>query len=191
MRNGISAKKWQQKWLYAVGKPKEYVAEVPGGIVQADTLDVRPLPGVVLKHFTARNVVFRLDVLTVHTRVTWRTASAFIDVLLDRMPFPVRDIQVHGGTELQDAFETECQKRGIRLFVLPPRSLKLNGHVERAQRIHAEGFCELTDRASTWSTSTKLGVRGNMSMIPFAHINLWVTLLPTDLSGSANTFERR
>ncbi len=109
MRNGISAKKWQQKWPYAVRKPKEYVAEVSGGIVQADTLDVRPLTGVVLKHFTARNGVSRWDVLAVHARVTWRTASAFIDVLLDRMPFPVRDIQVHVGSEVQDAFETECR----------------------------------------------------------------------------------
>ena len=39
----------------------------------------------------------------------------------------------------------ECQKRGIKLFVLPPRSPKLNGHVERAQRTHTEEFYEVTD----------------------------------------------
>ncbi len=33
----------------------------------------------------------------------------------------------------------------IRLFVLPPRSPKLNGHVERAQRTHTEEFYELYD----------------------------------------------
>ena len=42
-------------------KPKEYRATQPGDIVQVDTLDVRPLPGVVLKHFTARDVVCRWD----------------------------------------------------------------------------------------------------------------------------------
>ena len=31
------------------------------------------------------------------------------------------------------------------LFVLPPRSPKLNGHVERAQRAHTEGFHEVTE----------------------------------------------
>jgi hypothetical protein len=31
-------------------------------------------------------------------------------------------------------FETACQRLGIRLFVLPPRSPKPNGHVERMQR---------------------------------------------------------
>jgi len=35
--------------------------------------------------------------------------------------------------------------RGIKLFVLPPRSPELNGHVERAQRTHTEEFYEVTD----------------------------------------------
>ena len=143
--NHISARKSQRKRPYAVRKPKEYVATEPGDIVELDTLDIRPLPGLVLKHFTARDIVSRWDVLEAHTRASSHTASAFIDVLLRRMPFPVRAIQVDGGSEFQDAFEAECQKRGIKLFVLPPRSPKLNGHVERAQRTHTEEFYEVTD----------------------------------------------
>lgn len=50
-----------------------------------------------------------------------------------------------GGSEFQNVFEEECQRRGIKLFVLPPRSPKLNGHVERAQRTHTEEFYEVTD----------------------------------------------
>ena len=121
------------------------MAEAPGDIVEVDTLDMRPLPGVVLKHFTARDIVSRWDVLEAHSRATSRTASAFLDVLLERMPFPVRAIQVDGSSEFKDAFEAECQKKGIKLFVLPPRSPQLNGHVESAQRTHAEEFYELTD----------------------------------------------
>jgi len=143
--NHISARKRQWQRPYAVRKPKEYVAKEPGDIVEVDTLDVRPLPGVVLKHFTARDIISRWDVLEVHTRATSHTASRFIDTLLKRMPFPVKTIQVDGGSEFQDAFERECQRRGIKLFVLPPRSPKLNGHVERAQRTHTEEFYEVTD----------------------------------------------
>ena len=143
--NHISARKRQLKRPYAIRKPKEYVAKKPGDIVEVDTLDVRPLPGVILKHFTARDIISRWDVLEAHTRATSNTASGFIDVLLKRMPFPIQAIQVDGGSEFQDAFEEECQKRGIRLFVLPPRSPKLNGHVERAQRTHTEEFYEVTD----------------------------------------------
>ena len=113
--------------------------------MQVDTLDIRPLPGFVLKHFTARDVVSRCYVLEAHTRATSRTASAFIDVMLQRMRFPVKAIQVDGGSEFQDMFEVECQRRGIHLFVLPTRSPKLNGHVERAQRLRTEEFYELTD----------------------------------------------
>lgn len=35
-------------------------------------------------------------------------------------------------------FEQACQDRGIGLFVLPPKSPKLNGCVERAHRTHLE-----------------------------------------------------
>ena len=87
--NGISARKRHRPRPYAVRKPKEYQAREPGDIVQVDTLDVRPLPGVVLKHFTARDVVSRWDVLEVHTRATATTAKAFLDTLQDRLPFPL------------------------------------------------------------------------------------------------------
>jgi len=143
--NHISARKRQRQRPYAIRKPKEYEAKEPGDIVEVDTLDVRPLPGVVLKHFTARDIISRWDVLEAHTRASSHTASSFIDTLLKRMPFPIRAIQVDGGSEFQDTFEEECQKRGIKLFVLPPRSPKLNGHVERAQRTHTEEFYEVTD----------------------------------------------
>ena len=112
----------------------------PGDLVQVDTLDVRPLPGVILKHFTARDVVSRWDVVEVRTRATANTATDFLSTLQARMPFPVRAIQVDGGSEFQAGFEQACQERGLRLFVLPPRSPKLNGAVERAQRTHTEEF---------------------------------------------------
>ena len=90
--NHISARKRQWQRPYAVRKPKQYVAKEPGDIVEVDTLDIRPLPGVVLKHFTARDIISRWDVLEVHTRATSHTASGFIDTLLKRMPFPVKTI---------------------------------------------------------------------------------------------------
>ena len=141
----ISVRKRQRQRPYAVRKPKDYLAKEPGDIVEVDTLDVRPLPGVVLKHFTARDIISRWDVLEAHSRATANIASGFIDILLKRMPFPIKAIQVDGGSEFQDTFEEECQRRDIKLFVLPPRSPKLNGHVERAQRTHAEEFYEVTD----------------------------------------------
>ena len=110
--------------------------------MQLDTLDVRPSAGHVLKHFTARDVISRWDVLELAAAATARTATRALDALLERMPFPVRAIQGDGGSEFMAEFEAACQARGLPLFVLPPRSPKLNGSVERAQRTHTEEFYE-------------------------------------------------
>ena len=98
-----------------------------------------------MKHFTARDIISRWDVLEAHTRATSNPASGFIKTMLERMPFPIRAIQIDGGPEFQDVFEETCRRKGMKLFVLPPRSPKLNGHVERAQRTHTEEFYDITD----------------------------------------------
>ena len=125
IRNHISARKRPQSRPYAVRKPKEYVPLVPGDIVQVDTMDVRPLPGVAFKHFAARDFVSRWDVFEVSSRATAPSAARFITSIVSRMPFKVKAIQVDGGSEFQSIFEETCQRMGIRLFVLPPRSPKL------------------------------------------------------------------
>src|SRR3990172_1618177 len=144
---------WQRprpfKRPYGIRKPKEYLARAPGDLVQVDTADIRPLPGVVFKHFTARDVLTRWDVLEVRSRATAKAAAGFLDTLLSWMPFPVKAIQVDGGSEFMDQFERACQEQSIRLFVLPPRSPKLNGHVERAQRTHQEEFYQVVDLPDT------------------------------------------
>jgi putative transposase len=141
----ISTRQRRRQRPYAVRKPRQYQPSLPGELVELDTLDIRPLPGVSLKQFTARDVVSRWDILTVHHKATAAAAARFIDTLQARMPFPIHAFQVDGGSEFYADFETECQRRGIRLFVLPPKSPKLNGAVERAQRTHTEEFYEIYD----------------------------------------------
>ena len=143
--NHVSARKRLRSRPYAIRKPKEYMAREPGDIVQLDTLDVRPLPGVVLKQFTARDVVSRWDVLGASTKATATSAARFIESIRERMPFDVKAFQIDGGSEFQGVFEEACEQYGIKLFVLPPRSPKLNGYVERANRTHTEEFYEVTD----------------------------------------------
>jgi len=145
VKNHISARKRLLKRPFAIRKPKDYEVTQPGDLVQLDTLDIRPLPGVVLKHFTARDIISRWDMVEVYSRATAHTAARFLDKLERCMPFPLTAIQVDGGSEFEAVFEEECQRRGIRLFVLPPRSPKLNGYVERAHRTHTEEFYEVTD----------------------------------------------
>jgi transposase InsO family protein len=141
----VSAGKRRKLRPYAQRKPKDYAARQPGDLVELDTLDLRPLPGVNFKHFTAHDVMSKWDVLGVCRRATATNAALFLSDMEQRMPFPIKAIQIDGGSEFEAIFEAECQKRGIKLFVLPPRSPKLNGGVERAHRTHTEEFYEITD----------------------------------------------
>jgi len=135
--------KRHKKRPFALRKPKNYVVQLPGDLVQIDTLDVSLIPDKHFKHFTARDMTSRWDVLQVCKRATARNASLFLDTVQERMPFHVKAVQVDGGSEFMAEFEQACQEKGIRLFVLPPRSPKLNGCVERAHRTHGEEFYQV------------------------------------------------
>jgi transposase InsO family protein len=144
-RRAVSASRRRLLRPYGVRKPREYVPTQPGDLVQVDTVDLRPLPGVLLKQFTAIDVVSRWGVAAVRTRATATTATDFLTILQARLAAPLHAVQVDGGSEFMADFEQACQQRGIRLFVLPPRSPKLNGHVERLNRTATEEFWECYD----------------------------------------------
>ncbi len=117
---------------YATRVPKDKrTPKYAGEVIQLDTVHLRPLPGLERRQFTAVDVVSRCAVVGVRSQATAGTAAAFLDELVARMPFPVRAIQVDGGSEFMAAFETACQARDIALYVLPPWSPKLNRRVER------------------------------------------------------------
>ena len=142
-RGWVTVRKRPMPRPYAGRKPREYPVRKAGDPVYVDTMDVRPLPGVVFKHFTARDMVSRWDVVQAHPRATAEAAAQFVDSLMARMPFRVKAIQVDGDSEFRGEFEQACARRHVQLFILPPRSPKLNGRVERAHRTHAEEFYEL------------------------------------------------
>jgi putative transposase len=79
-------------------------------------MGVRPLPVVVTKRFTAKDVVSRWDVVEAHIRASSAAATGYIHtvLVLARMPFPIRAIQVYGGSEFKADvdFEEECQSLG-------------------------------------------------------------------------------
>jgi transposase len=104
-RRAISTKRRMQR-PYAVRKPKDYIPVCPGDLVQVDTLDIRPVAGVVLKQFTARDVISKWDVIEARYRATAYTAKEFVNTLQRRMPFPIKAIQVDGDSALLRRFRT-------------------------------------------------------------------------------------
>lgn len=149
LREPRRLRRWR-RWLprpHAQRLPQGYRVQQPGDLVQVDTLDIAVLPNVRRKQFTARDMVSRYDVVEVYGRATAHTATAFLELLVQRTPFAIRALQIDGGSEFRGAFEAACAARRLPLFVVPPHSPKLQSHVERAQRTYREEFYQVWEVA--------------------------------------------
>jgi transposase InsO family protein len=139
-RGAVRGKVKRHPRPFAIRKPKDYPVEHPGDLLQVDTMELHVETGKIKQQFTAVDLVSRAAVIDLHTAATASLAVAFLDRIAEQFPAPVRAIQVDGGSEFMAEFEATCQARSIRLFVLPPRSPKLNGVVERTHRSCREEF---------------------------------------------------
>lgn len=131
LRNKTKRKRLVRRW-YARRLPKGLKSREPGELVQVDTMTLNLFAGFGFKQFTAYCPVARWTVADVYRSATSRHASDFLKKMILEMPFVVRGIQVDGGSEFMKYFEETCAHLGLKLYVLPPRSPKLNGSVERA-----------------------------------------------------------
>lgn len=145
LRKGTRHAPRKHKRAYARRLPKHTKPTNPGEIVQVDTVHINLVPGKSIRHFTGYCPVAKWTVAEARNRATAAAASLFLDKLQADMPFTVKAIQVDGGSEFMAEFETECEQRNIKLYVLPPRSPKLNGGVERCNGAWRYEFYACTD----------------------------------------------
>jgi transposase InsO family protein len=134
-----------QRRPHAIRKPKDHVITHPGDLVQIDTLDVAIAPNRRLLQLSAVDVVSRWSAAEVRSGKAALTMRDSVIRMQQRLPFAIQAIQIDGGSEFKAEFESYCQEQGIRLFVLPPRSPKLNGMVERLQRTYRDEFYACVD----------------------------------------------
>lgn len=106
---------------------------VPGEMIQVDHMTVNKHT-LLLKHFQAWDPISKYAHAEVYRTATSTNAANFLDRLQQSLPFPVRSIQVDGGSEFMKDFEAACQTKGIPLYVLPPKRPQYNGGVERMNR---------------------------------------------------------
>ena len=81
------------------------------------------------------------------SNATAASAARFLDKLVRQAPFSVEAVQVDGGSEFMAEFEAACGDRNITLAVLPPKSPKQNGRVERMQATLRNEFYNVQDTA--------------------------------------------
>lgn len=130
---------------HAVRKPKGYAIDQPGDLVQIDTVDVAIAAGQRFMQLSLVDVVSRWIAAEARRGKAAVTMRESLEQMRARLPFALKAIQIDGGSEFKAEFEAYCQDKGIRLFVLPPRSPKLNGMVERLQRSCRDEFYACVD----------------------------------------------
>ena len=145
VRLAREARKRRRKPRYAIRRPPGYQVNDPGDLVQVDTLQIKFRNGQIRYQFSARDAITRWDIGRAYSVASSQTAAAFLEYLEKKFPFAVRAIQIDGGSEFKKDFERLCQEHRIRLFVIPPRSPKLQGYVERSNRTYREEFYEVED----------------------------------------------
>jgi hypothetical protein len=118
-RGGTGKARRRARRPYARRKPRSYDASQPGDLVQVDTLTVTLGPGEVVKHFSAVDLYTRFSLAEVHTRATANLAASFLAHLIASTPFPVKAIQVDGGSEFMA--ERKLALRAERRSLLPIR----------------------------------------------------------------------
>ena len=123
-------------------------ARRPGEAVQVDTLSAALCPGKTVRHFSAVDRLSRWGSAMAASNATAASAARFLDKLVATAPFPVEAVQVDGGSEFMAEFEAACEARGVRLAVLPPKSPKMNGRVERIQATWRNEFYNVHDTAT-------------------------------------------
>jgi transposase InsO family protein len=123
-------------------KPKRYSRPVPGDRVQIDNCKIRPG----LWQFTAVDDCSRYLVAGLARRPSAAAALAFLEQVLDEVPFAIQRVRTDRGAEF---FAEEVQRHlmaeTIKFRPIPPRSPHLNGKVERAQRTVLEEFWATVD----------------------------------------------
>jgi transposase InsO family protein len=117
--------KHAKRWIYGTK------AKVPGEMIQIDHMSVTTSSQMGIKHFQATCPLTKITVTEAYINADSKTAARFLEKVIAEMPFPIKSIQVDGGSEFMKDFESLCAIRQIPLHVLPPRSPKLNGNVER------------------------------------------------------------
>ncbi|MCY3705990.1 MAG: helix-turn-helix domain-containing protein [Gammaproteobacteria bacterium] len=130
--------KWARRWKYGSK------AGAPGELMQVDHMTYAR-DGQTVKEFRAICPVTKFMATRVYARATAGNARRFLLDLLGTLPFPLRSIQVDGGSEFMAQFEDTCQEFQIPLRVLPPRRPQWNGCVERANRSARTEFWNLYD----------------------------------------------
>lgn len=126
---------------------KRYNKQVPGHHIQ---MDVKFLTFIGKKgektrrfQYTAIDDATRVRALKVYKKHTQANAIDFVDHIIDKFPFRIREIRTDNGHEFQAKFHWHVEDLGIRHAYIKRGTPQLNGKVERSHRSDQQEFYQL------------------------------------------------
>jgi len=85
----------------------------------------------------------RIRALKIYDRHNQSNAIDFINTIIDKFPFRIREVRTDNGHEFQAQFHWHVEDLGIRHAYIKPASPQLNGKVERSHRTDEQEFYQL------------------------------------------------
>ena len=139
---------------------KRYQKQVPGHHIQMDVkfLTFIGKAGGKTRRFqyTAIDDATRVRALKVYDRHTQANAIDFVDHVIEKFPFRIKEIRTDNGHEFQAKFHWHVEDKGIRHAYIKPSSPQLNGKVERSHRSDQQEFYQLLSYKGDVDLESKL-----------------------------------
>jgi len=141
---------------------KRYQKQVPGHQIQVDVKFLKFIDKsrqtVKRYQYTAIDDATRVRALKIYACHNQKNACDFIDYIIEKFPFRIREIRTDLGHEFQAKFHWHVEDQGIRHVYIKPRSPQLNGKVERSHRSDQEEFYQLLNYVDDQDLNKKLDV---------------------------------
>ena len=141
---------------------KRYQKQVPGHQIQVDVKFLKFIDKsrqtVKRYQYTAIDDATRVRALKIYACHNQKNACDFIDYIIEKFPFRIREIRTDRGHEFQAKFHWHVEDQGIRHVYIKPRSPQLNGKVERSHRSDQEEFYQLLNYVDDQDLNKKLDV---------------------------------
>lgn len=126
---------------------RRYNKQVPGHHIQMDVkfLTFIGKHGEKVRRFqyTAIDGATRVRALKVYDKHTQANAIDFVDHIIDKFPFRIKEIRTDNGHEFQAKFHWHVEDQGIRHAYIKRGTPQLNGKVERSHRSDQQEFYQL------------------------------------------------
>ena len=140
---------------------KRYNKQVPGHHIQMDVkfLTFKGARGEKVRRFqfTAIDDATRVRALKIYEKHTQASAIDFVDHIIEKFPFRIREIRTDYGHEFQAKFHWHVEDKGIRHAYIRRGTPQLNGKVERSHRSDQQEFYQLLSYKDDVDLEEKLG----------------------------------